>query len=149
MDRPSLRWRRAAGFSGLRADECGAAAVEFALVLPVLLLLVFGMIDFGRLLFTRNNLQSAVREGARIAAARPDPTDGAARDRVVSYINATEQTKIAPDMVSVTFDAATGLITVTIPAGYPFTPVTPFASTLGLRSVDIRPKAVFRWEMAS
>jgi Flp pilus assembly protein TadG len=46
----------------------GAAAVEFALVLPVLLLVIFGIIDFGRLLYAKITLAEAAREGARAAA---------------------------------------------------------------------------------
>jgi Flp pilus assembly protein TadG len=46
----------------------GAAAVELALVLPVLLLIVFGTIDFGRLLHARMTLTEAAREGARAVA---------------------------------------------------------------------------------
>ena len=46
----------------------GAAAVEFALLLPVLLLLVFGIIDFGRALNAQITLTQAAREGARLAA---------------------------------------------------------------------------------
>jgi len=49
-----------------RADR-GAAAVEFALVLPMLLLLVFGIIDFGRLLNAQIKVTEAAREGARAA----------------------------------------------------------------------------------
>jgi len=47
-----------------RTDE-GAAAVEFALLLPILLLLVFGIVDFSRLLNAQLNLTEAAREGAR------------------------------------------------------------------------------------
>jgi len=43
----------------------GAAAVEFALVMPILLLFVLGIIDFGRLWFTQISLSQAAREGAR------------------------------------------------------------------------------------
>jgi Flp pilus assembly pilin Flp len=43
--------------------ERGAAAVEFALVAPVLLILVFGVIDFGRALYVVNVLTAAMREG--------------------------------------------------------------------------------------
>lgn len=43
--------------------------VEFALVLPILLLLVFGIIEFGRLLFMFASVSSASREGARYGAA--------------------------------------------------------------------------------
>ena len=57
--------RRACGGA---ARERGAAAVEFALLLPVLLLLVFGIIDFGRALNAQITLTQAAREGARLAA---------------------------------------------------------------------------------
>jgi Flp pilus assembly protein TadG len=49
-------------------DERGAAAVEMAIVLPLLLLLVCGIIDFGRMLNTQITLSAAAREGARWAA---------------------------------------------------------------------------------
>jgi Flp pilus assembly protein TadG len=49
------RWRR----------ERGAVAVEFALVLPILLSLVFGIIQFGFILAQQNALNGAVRTGAR------------------------------------------------------------------------------------
>jgi hypothetical protein len=49
-------------------NECGAVAVEFALVMPVLLLFVLGIIDFGRLWFTQVSLTQAAREGARLEA---------------------------------------------------------------------------------
>jgi Flp pilus assembly protein TadG len=46
----------------------GAAAVEFALVLPVLLLIIFGIIDFGRMLYTQITLTQAAQASARAAA---------------------------------------------------------------------------------
>jgi len=46
----------------------GATAVEFALLLPVLLFLVCGLIDFGRALNAQITLTQAAREGARLAA---------------------------------------------------------------------------------
>ena len=51
-----------------RRDERGAAVVEFALILPVLVLFVFGIIQFGQAYSARIELTSAVREGARLAA---------------------------------------------------------------------------------
>src|SRR5437762_11141279 len=41
--------------------------VEFALIAPVLLLLLFGIIDFGRLIYIYSTLNQAVNEGARMA----------------------------------------------------------------------------------
>jgi Flp pilus assembly protein TadG len=52
----------------LGARDRGAAAVEFALCLPLLLLIVFGIIDFGRALNAQITLTQAAREGVRLAA---------------------------------------------------------------------------------
>jgi len=55
--------------SALRSDS-GAVTVEFALIVGILMMLVFGIIEFG-LFFSRYQMvQSAAREGARHAAIR-------------------------------------------------------------------------------
>jgi hypothetical protein len=59
-----LGFKRSA-FRSLRAHDRGAAAVEFAIVLPVLIAVVFGIIQFGALLFLHNNMVNAAREAAR------------------------------------------------------------------------------------
>ncbi|WP_127903638.1 TadE/TadG family type IV pilus assembly protein [Solirhodobacter olei] len=60
------------------ADESGAALVELALVLPLFLFLLFGLIDFGRLGFSIVMARSAVDMAVRTAVVRPlacdDPT---------------------------------------------------------------------------
>jgi Flp pilus assembly protein TadG len=48
--------------------ERAAAAVEMAIVLPLLLLIVGGIIDFGRFFYTQNIVVNAAREGARSRA---------------------------------------------------------------------------------
>ncbi len=58
-----------------RRTQRGQAVVEFALVLPVLLLLLVGIIFFARAFQLQQVLSSAVREGARVWAA--NPTGGA------------------------------------------------------------------------
>jgi hypothetical protein len=45
----------------------GATIVEFAMVLPVFVLLLFGIIEFGRYFFVQHTLQFATREGTRLA----------------------------------------------------------------------------------
>jgi Flp pilus assembly protein TadG len=52
--------------------EDGAAAVEFAIIVSLLVMLVFGMMQYGLAFFQTQNLRSAVREGARVAAVRGD-----------------------------------------------------------------------------
>ncbi|MBM4608636.1 pilus assembly protein [Rhodococcus hoagii] len=55
-------------------SESGAAAVEFALVVPILLLLVLGIIEFGRAYNIQNSLSAAAREGVRVMAISKSPT---------------------------------------------------------------------------
>jgi Flp pilus assembly protein TadG len=67
-------------FSGARRlarSERGTAVVEFALIAPLLFLLVFGIIEFGRILNTYNQLTQLAGQGARAAAVSRNP-DGTA-----------------------------------------------------------------------
>lgn len=66
-------FRPVRGPARLRAR--GAAVVEFAVVLPLLLLILFGIIEYGWIFMVRQTLTSAAREGCRVAVlqtATPD-----------------------------------------------------------------------------
>ncbi len=58
---------------GARRASIGQSAVEFALVAPLLFLLLFGIVDFGRAMFYQNEVTNAAREGARIAILASNP----------------------------------------------------------------------------
>jgi hypothetical protein len=51
------------------AEQDGQILIEFALVLPVFLLVVFGLLDVGRLVYTNSTISQAAREAARVGAA--------------------------------------------------------------------------------
>jgi hypothetical protein len=57
-------------------DRSAASAAEFALVLPLLLLLLFGIIDGGRWMWTYNRAEKATQMGARFAVVAYPVTDG-------------------------------------------------------------------------
>jgi Flp pilus assembly protein TadG len=63
-------WRRLAG------GERGIVATEFVLITPILLALLFGIIDFGYAFFMKQMLTNAAREGARygVVYRSPKPT---------------------------------------------------------------------------
>src|SRR5919107_1608426 len=54
-----------------RNNERGTSMAEFAVVATFFFMLIFGVIEFGRLLYTHNALTDAARRGARYAVLRP------------------------------------------------------------------------------
>lgn len=132
----------------LMRDEEGAAVVEFALVFPVLALIVCGIIDFGRAFYTVNNIISAVREGARYGAilAAPMSTTGQReiRDRVRSVSQPFGSDSLLDSQIEIEFPDGE-LVTVRV-ENYPFHPVTPVAGVLGVGTLPITRQATFRWE---
>ena len=68
-----------------RRSERGSAAVEFAILLPVLILLLFGIIEFSIAYNHQQGLHAAAREGARVAAL-PQSTQTSVIDRVRSAL---------------------------------------------------------------
>jgi Flp pilus assembly protein TadG len=72
--------------------------VEFALVVPILLLLVFGIIEFGRLYSIQTSITSAARAGARVMALENDTTTAkaAATSAAQPYTVTSNQIALAP-----------------------------------------------------
>jgi len=129
-------------------DDRGAAVIEFALVVPLLLLLLFGIIDMSRAFYTLNNLASAVREGARQAAVMStDPSLVANR----AIVRATVTTAfmpigqaLRPESVKVEIDTVNGRpLRVRVTASYPYSPLV-----LPGQTILVRRNAIFRWEQS-
>lgn len=77
MDTHIRPLERSRGDVDLRGSRCarrerGAVAVEFAIIMPILLLLVLGIIEFGFGYHAWDSTQNAAREGARLGAVQPD-----------------------------------------------------------------------------
>ena len=74
-----------------RFDERGVAAAEFALVLPVLMLILLGIIEFGMIMYGREVVTNAAREGARagIVQGPPKRTEGEIIDIARNYLTNT------------------------------------------------------------
>ena len=119
----------------LRRRGQGQSLVEFALVLPIFLLLFFAVVDLGSAVFTFNSLTNAAREGARLAIVNQDNASIIARAETqvsVAEINAPnvsidfyQQVNGAPDLSSTCSPAAVGcLAVVSFESTYrPLTPI--------------------------
>jgi len=63
----------------------GQAVAEFALAIPIFLLLLFGLIDIGRLVYVNNAISQAAREGARYGAVQGRSATAVARTDVGAH----------------------------------------------------------------
>lgn len=70
------------GHRHIRRDDTGAAAIEMAFALPILLLFVFGIFQFGVIFQANAGMQHALGEGARMATVYPAPNDDAIVDKM-------------------------------------------------------------------
>jgi Flp pilus assembly protein TadG len=70
---PERRPRSRGRFRAFRRDERGTALVEFALIAPLLFLLLFAILDFGRALDYYNQVTQLAGQGARAAAVNRNP----------------------------------------------------------------------------
>lgn len=104
---------------GTRNPQAGVALIETAFILPLLLVLCMGMLDFGRAFHMKSVLDQAAREGARIAVVTsPDP------DLVTDKVNEVlASSGVAASSVQVTGPDAAKMVTVTVTATFTF--VTP------------------------
>jgi Flp pilus assembly protein TadG len=75
----------------LSGDSSGNAVVEFALVLPIMLMILFGITEFGRAFAVVQVLNASAREGARLAAVTA-PDQGAVTARVNEVLAAAAVT---------------------------------------------------------
>lgn len=78
-----MRYKRA-----LARDDTGAAMVEFAIVFPILILLVIGIVNFGYLMGQKNEVNNAARQGARAAVVQ-NSTGSTAQAKATTAVNNT------------------------------------------------------------
>ena len=122
-------------------EERGATAVEFGMIVPLLLVLLLGIVEFGHAFQVQGSLSAAAREGARRMALQNDGTQ--ARDAVREAAGtldpaiADDQISIDPASCPVAADTDTDVV-VTIE--YPM----PFLTGFFGASVDLTGRGVMR-----
>jgi len=111
----------------------GSVILETALMISVLLILMFGMVDFGRVMYTTNSLVSAAREGARFGATQNTVNTGAIQDTVLARFNPYRfggDNLLKANVTATAVGTPTTSIRVSI--SYPFTWITPVAAVASL-----------------
>lgn len=140
-----------------QSGQTGASAVEFAFVLPLLVILVFGIIEFSVLAFDKAMITNASREGARAGIVyRYDPNGGlnhpddaeivaTVNQYVQNYlINFGESSGITTTITR-TGDAAGDPLTIRVEYQYDFLVLPGFISTL-VGGINLVAETVMRLE---
>jgi Flp pilus assembly protein TadG len=127
-------------------SERGAAAVEFALVFPLFLLIVLGTIDFGYFFFVSEIVGNAAREGARAGSVvEPDAGNGpaiaAAQSAASDYLN---RGGLQNRGVTANVTTVNGVAAVEVSIAYPVGSITGFLSDI--MPANAQATAVMRWQ---
>jgi len=77
--------------------------VEFALVLPLLLLIVLGAMDFGRMFYTKMVLTNAAREGANYLAYSPEDAENGYTDTFATIYDESNSSNVEVVFTDVTY----------------------------------------------
>ena len=138
MGIPSLRH--------FKRSERGSVILETALMIVLLLVLLFGIVDVGRVLYTANNAVSAAREGARRAAVQQNIMTSAGvdavKDTVINHFSAYRfgGSVLIRDSIDVeTLPAGVSPPSaVRVTVNYPFTWITPIPRLVGWGNTNTR-----------
>jgi Flp pilus assembly protein TadG len=146
-----MRSRRFRGGRGRR----GAVIVEFALVVPFLFLIVFGVIDFSRAYAQLNAINSALREGARFASTlrQVDFDDGsytaAVKAKVQNYAAVFGYNSLDMTKVTVSTTLVSGNIEyITVAATAHPLPLPVLGKFIGVPPLTVTRAISYRWERA-
>ena len=122
--------------------------VEFAIVAPIFFLLIFGMIEFGRVVMVQQLLTNASREGARLGVLN-DATSTQVKNKVVSYLSGAN-IAIATSNVDVVYasDSSSpgGGESVTVTVSVPFNQVSWLPSPMFLKDKTLSASSGMRRE---
>jgi Flp pilus assembly protein TadG len=125
-------WRRLTG-------QRGAAAVEFAFIVPLLVVLVLGIAEFGHAFQVQGTLSAAAREGARVMALQNDPAAArtAVRDAAPTLDPAITNAQITVTPTACPTTGATSA-NVRVTISYPMPFLTDFfGATIGLTGTGV------------
>ena len=137
-------------------NEKGAAAVEFAIVLPLLLLLIFGIIEFSAVFYNQAVITNASREGARAGIVyrwsedSTGVTAGEIQEVVITYLeNRLLNFGGDPENFQIGVTGAQGVtgspLQVDVEYRYDFLVIHAFARALGM-GLDLSARTIMRIE---
>jgi len=120
--------------SGRRYRERGNSLAEFALIIPVLLVIVIAILDFGRVIYAYSVVTNCAREGARYGVISGHEDAG--------IIARVHEAAVALDRSQMTIDITRTVTTIKVEVGYNFELIVPMiAQVIGRSSFPLASSA--------
>ena len=129
-----------------KKSERGQALVEFALLAPILVLLVLGIIQFGIIFYGQVTITAAAREGARMASVGKPDTD--IESKILLDIESTPFLSVDDDenrQITISERNPGQEVRVDVPANVDI--IIPFLSRQGSRTYPIAAKSSMRYQI--
>jgi len=117
-----------------------AAIVEFAVILPLLLTILFGIIEYGYVFMVRQTLQHAAREGARIACL------ATSEQPFTNVLARVDETMAATRLSGYTSQVTTGVCEETVTVSIPYDNVSLIGGFFGTHDYDLTGDCTMRKE---
>ena len=132
-------------FRRVVGNKKGQALVELALIVPILLLLVFGVVEYGRIFAAYLTVANGSREGARIATVGGTNTDIITAVKFRTDAMNLDNTKV---VITITPNSAsrTRGNSVTVEVTYPVPMYDPFFTTIVGANYTVKGKTIMRVE---
>lgn len=128
-----------------RKNEQGQSLVELALILPLIVIILFGVLEFGRIFHSYMIITHAAREGARIGAVGKNDTEIIARIRESAPL-AKADTHLQIDKIEPSFNARTPGLPLTVEVTYDVELITPLLSDIIPNPITLRSQSTMRLE---
>lgn len=126
-----------------RGKQRGQSLVEFALLLPLLILLLGGVLELGRLFFAYVAVTDAAAEAATYASIRPNSSIQEITSRAQDAAQGLGMVQLDPSMIQVERPSLAAGAPITVTITYPFQLITPLLGDLVPgRTIPLRAVAV-------
>lgn len=124
-------------------NQRGQALVEFAIIIPMLLLIIMGIAEFGMMINSYLAIQNAAREGARAGIVGSSNTD--IRNMIVSISPSLKEKDLTIDITPSETNRKSGQ-TLTVKLTYKYNPTVPIISGMLSKTVTLRAQTSMRIE---
>jgi Flp pilus assembly protein TadG len=132
-------------------DQKGAAFIEFTIIFPLLMVLIFGIVEFGLILYNQQVITNASREGARAGIVARDPRlDSAGIEAVVNNYTQNRLISFGSSYATTSINNAGGTtfgkdLSVTVSYDYEFLVLPKFVESL-TGDIQLSARSVMKYE---